>query len=311
MKIYENQYISENIKGCVLALGNFDGVHKGHKMLLDKAKEYAENHGLSFGIYTFVKHPKVLGGKKHELLMTVQEKISFLDCISGADFVYLENFDDVKDFSPQTFVDYIIEKFDVKCTFCGENFNFGKMACGDSTLLYSLMNEKNRESVVVETLKVEEKTVSSSEIRRLLQEGKVETAAHLLCEPYGFTSQVVHGASLGKVLGFPTVNQHIPDEKIIPAFGVYSSVVIIDGKEYMGVTNIGVKPTVSQDERQVLSETHIIDFKNDVYGKSITVLLCKRLRGEQKFKSLSELIENISYNVQQTKDYFKELKNEK
>lgn len=307
MKIFEHEYKSENQKGCVLALGNFDGVHKGHKLLLDRAKEYASVNGLDFGIYTFVKHPKVLGGKKHELLMTVQTKLSFLDRAACADFVYLEDFDEVKNYSPEEFVQYIIEKFDVKCTFCGENFTFGRMALGDSARLDELMSEKGRNSVAVETLKIDGLTVSSTEIRRLIHEGDAQKASELLLEPYGFTSEIIHGASLGKTLGFPTINQRIPDEVIIPAFGVYSTCVIIDGRELMGVTDIGVKPTVSQDERQVLAETYILDFDEDVYGKHATILICKRLRGEKKFKSLSELTESISENVKQTRDYFKEL----
>jgi len=311
MKIFEKQYKSENSKGCVLALGNFDGVHKGHKLLLDKAKAYAEENKLAFGVYTFAKHPKILGGKKHELLMTVQEKLSFLEYAVGTDFVYLEDFDDVKNFSPEEFVRYIIEKFDVKCTFCGENFTFGKMASGDSKRMLELMTEKGRNSVSVDTLVIDGVAVSSTEIRRLLHEGDVEASAKLLCEPFGFTSQIIHGASLGKNLGFPTINQRIPDEVIIPAYGVYSSVVIIDGREFMGVTDIGVKPTVSQEEREVLAETHIIDFDEDVYGKYAGIVLLKRLRGEKKFKSLGELTKGIADNVQQTREYFKELKNEK
>lgn len=311
MKIYEKQYIAENKNGCVLALGNFDGVHKGHMLLLDRAREYARENSLAFGVYTFVKHPKLSAGKRHELLMTLQYKLSALDYSAKADFVYLEAFDDVKEFSPEEFVEYIINKFNVKCTFCGENFTFGKRASGNSELLFQLMTKKGASAAIVETLKINGATVSSSEIRRLLHEGDAKGAARLLSEPYGFTSMIVHGASLGKKLGFPTINQAIPDELIIPAFGVYASCVIIDGKEYIGVTDIGVKPTVSSDERQVLAETYIIDFDKDVYGKYAGIVLYKRLRGEKKFKSLNELTENIALNVQQTKEFFKEMKDEK
>ena len=248
-----------------------------------------------------------MSGKQQEMLTTLQEKLSYLSYL-GTDFVYLENFDDVKDMSPSEFVDSIVEKFNVMCTFCGENFTFGKQAVGTHDTLCNLMNEKGKKSVSVETLKIDGVSVSSTEIRRLLHEGNAERAKHFLGEPYSFVSQVIHGANLGNKLGFPTVNQHIPDEKIIPGYGVYCSVVIIDGKEYIGVTNIGVKPTVSDDERKILAETHILDFNDDVYGKYASVFLFKRLRGEKKFKTLFELTANIAENVKQTREYFKELK---
>ena len=307
MKVFEKDFIAENKNGCVLALGNFDGVHKGHKFLLEKAREYARGNNLDFGVYTFVKHPKLTYGKNHEMLTTLQEKLSILSCLD-VDFVYLEEFESVKDYTPCEFVDMITEKFGAECTFCGENFAFGKGALGNSDTLLKLMTEKGKNSVAVKTLKIDASVVSSTEIRRFLHEGDAEGAIKLLGEPYSFVSPIIHGASLGKRLGYPTVNQIIPEEKIIPAFGVYCSIVLIDGKEYMGVTNIGVKPTVSGDERQVLSETHIIGFNEDVYGKYAGVCLYKKLRGEKKFKNLSELTDNIAMCVEKTKEYFKELK---
>ena len=310
MKVFEKEFISDNKNGCVLALGNFDGVHIGHKFLLEKAREYARQYNLDFGVYTFIKHPRLMYGKKHEMLSVLQEKLSFISTL-GADFVYLEEFDEVKDFSPSEFVDMICEKFGAECTFCGENFTFGKMALGTEQTLLSLMEEKGKKSVTVQTLKVNGNTVSSTEIRRFLQDGDVEKAAMLLGEPYVFSSEIIQGAKLGRTLGFPTINQKIPTGKILPAYGVYCSVVIIDGKEYMGVTDIGVKPTVSEDERQILAETHIIDFDEDVYGKTVRIALLKRLRGEKKFRSLAELSESINENVQQTREYFKESENRK
>lgn len=307
MKVYEKEYPTQNKKGCVLALGNFDGVHTGHRLLLEKARKYANDNGLEFGVYTFLKHPKLAVVKRHELITTLQEKLSFLSFI-GVDFVYLEEFSDVKDFSPQEFVDMICEKFSAECTFCGENFTFGKMAAGNEKMLQQLMSGKGKKSVTVETLKVDGSVVSSTEIRRLIHEGDMESVSLLAGEAYGFTSTVIQGAKLGRTMGFPTINQQIPEEKIIPAYGVYSSVVIVDGKEYKGVTDVGVKPTVSDDERKILAETHILDFNEDVYGKLVSVFLKKRLRGEKKFRNLSELTKEIEKNVEQTREYFKELK---
>ena len=308
MKMFESCYINEKNKKTVLALGNFDGVHIGHCCLLNEAKKYAVENGLEFGVYTFIDSPKFRHAD-HSLLTDLQGRMSYLDNKVCPDFVYLEKFDDVKDFEPFEFVDYIISKFNVSVTFCGENFSFGRMASGDAQSLVSLMNDRGADAIVVPTLTDDGMPVSSTRIRALLEGGNVEKAYELLGAPFGFVSKVIHGAHLGHSLGFPTINQVIPKPLVVPKYGVYSTVVIVDGKEYMGVTNFGVKPTVSCDNTPV-AETYIIDFEGDIYDKYVGLYFCKRLRGEKKFSSLDELKENITLNVEQTKEFFEE-KNEK
>ena len=305
MKIYENSdYVKNQSKQTVLAFGNFDGVHIGHCHLLNKAKKYAADNGLDFGVYTFVDSPKFRCAD-HSILTDLQERLSYIDSHVSPDFVYLERFDAVKDFSPEEFVDYIIGRFDVKVCFCGESFSFGKAASGNPETLVALMKDKCRDVVVVPTLLHDGYSVSSTRIKSLIREGNVELAELLLGTPFGFTSKVLHGAHLGHKLGFPTVNQIIPKNLVVPKYGVYSTVVIVDGREYMGVTNFGVKPTVSSDNSPV-AETYIIDFDGDVYDKYVGIYFCKMLREEKKFSSLDELIENIRINVEQTKIFFKE-----
>lgn len=308
MEIFESVFDNSKFNNCVLAFGNFDGVHKGHLHMLISAKQYAQENNMSFGVYSFIDSPK-FKNPSHSLLTTLQERISYIECKAEPDFLYLEHFDDVKAFTPEEFVEYIIGRFKCNCAFCGENFKFGHSASGSSKDLQRLMKASGCQANIVESVYDGDELVSSTLIKQLLYDGDAVRAEKMLGEPYGFVSKVIHGAQLGHKLGFPTINQIIPNELVAPKFGVYSTVVIIDGKEYMGVTNFGVKPTVSSDNTPV-AETYVIDFDGDVYGKYVGLYFCKMLRVERKFSSLDELKENISLNVEQTKQFFRE-KNEK
>ena len=298
MKIYKStDKLIEN-KKCVLALGNFDGVHKGHAKLFSLAKKYAKEHECLFGVYTFEKHPRFDEG-----LLTLNSEKCELIKQSGADFVYLEDFDKVKALKPCDFVAYISDKFGAVCTVCGENFRFGKNAMGNCSDLKALMNSCGFDAIIVPTLLYGAKPISSTVIRSEIENGGIELANELLGYNYGFSAQIVHGARIGHTIGFPTVNQFIPKEKICPKHGVYVSTVEIDKSKLCGVTNIGIKPTVSSTS-DVLSETYIIDFDGDLYGKIARISLYKLLRTEKKFSGLDELAENIKNNVVETKKYF-------
>ena len=298
MKIYKGVSLDIKIQPCVLALGTFDGVHKGHVRLLNAAKKYSLEHGLLFGVYTFEKHP---AGNVGLLTLNAEKCARFELC--GADFVIFDDFDSVKNYSPNEFISYITEKIGTVCAVCGENFRFGKGALGSSGDLKRLMQKAGFDACVVTTLYDGGLSVSSTRIRNELENGNAQAASELLGYPFGFEAEIIHGASLGHTIGFPTINQELPKNKLRPKFGVYASCVEVCGKKRKGVTNIGVKPTVS-DEKQVLSETYIIDFDENVYGKIARVSLYKMLRGEKKFSGIDELTQNISKNVFETKKYF-------
>ena len=298
MKIYKGVSLDIKIQPCVLALGNFDGVHKGHVRLLNAAKKYSCEHGLRFGVYTFEKHP---AGNVGLLTLNAEKCTRFERC--GADFVILDDFDSVKNYSSNEFISYITEKIGAVCAVCGENFRFGKGASGSSGDLKCLMQKAGFDARVVPTLYDGGLSVSSTRIRNELENGNAQAASELLGYPFGFEAEIIHGASLGHTIGFPTINQELPKNKLCPKFGVYASCVEVCGIKRKGVTNIGVKPTVS-DEKQVLSETYIIDFDENVYGKTARVSLYKMLRGEKKFSGIDELTQNISKNVFETKKYF-------
>ena len=306
MEIFESNFNIDKYGPCVLALGNFDGVHIGHTSLFEKAREYAEVNNIFFGVYTFLDAPKFKNAHR-SILTDTQDRLSLIGCLSDCDFLYFEHFDDVKDFSPEEFVDFIIEKFGCVCCVCGENFSFGKCAAGNSHTLELLMKQRQKDCIIVNSKMYKDNVVSSTLIKDLISEGDVETVCRLM-KPYGFTSKVLHGEHIGHSLGFPTVNQIIPEKLVEPKFGVYATLVVVDGKEYLGVTNFGIKPTVSGNNSQPRAETFIVDYECEIYGRYVGLYFLKMLREEKRFSSLDELKENIALDVEKAKLYYKELK---
>jgi len=293
-----------NAQPCVLALGNFDGVHKGHKQILESAYEYAKEKSLKFGVFTFDVHPRLCANdSSFRLLLPTEEKIKLFKA-SGADFVYFEDFSKVKDFEKQEFVQYIIKTLGAEAVFCGENFKYAKGASGDCKTLAEDMARLSKKVFSLPLLYEDTQPISSSRIRSLVEKGDVEKANMLLGHKFSIDGKVLHGNSLGHTIGFPTVNIKLSDTLVHPKYGVYASEIFVDGKRYYGVTDVGVKPTVANDEKNVLAETNIFGFDKDIYGKYIKVCLCKLLRTEKRFSGLEELKRAIDNDVENTKKYF-------
>lgn len=295
-----------NKEPCVIALGNFDGVHRGHVHLLSKACEYARSNGLGFGIYTFDVHPKTIGKiNDFRLLSSRQQQIRMFEK-TGADFVYFEDFVSVRDYDKKVFTEYLKDKFMTEAVFCGENFRYAKNASGNSKTLCEDMEKLKVQTFEIELLKVDGENVSSSRIREKLESGNIEKANELLGYEFSIEGKVLHGNSIGHTLGFPTVNLRPDSTLVCPKFSVYASKIHVDGKEYKGVTNIGVKPTVLQSKKEVLAETNIFGFRDDIYGKHIEVSLCKMLRSERKFDSFDELKTAVDNDIKNAMKYFGE-----
>lgn len=304
MEIYNN--INTMTKDeCVLALGNFDGVHTGHRLLIQRAKEIASKNGILSGIYTFAVNSKlVLNAESLQLLTTESEKNSIFSAL-GMDFVCYDDFSKIKDISPEEFCDYLANKTEVKTVICGENFTFGRFAGANSSDLKSMMNKRGIGCEIVKCSKSGGVDVSSTVIRKLLSDGDTDKAAELLGYRYFIETEVVHGARLGHSLGFPTINQKVYGGKVVPAFGVYLCVCSFDGEKHPGVVNVGVKPTVSKSEStDVVFETNILDFDGDLYGKTVKLEFHGMLRPEQKFPSLDALKEAVLLNIKEAHDYF-------
>ena len=277
------------VNDLALALGTFDGIHKGHLNVLLEAKKL-ESTGLTPAVLVFDRHPQeVLSEKKHFLLLSPSEK----------DRIFKENgilpvnvcFEEIKDLSPEEFV-LFTKNLGAKALICGENFRFGKNSSGNTEILWKLCE---KHGIIFRTAKseyFEGSLISSSRIRELIRNGEIEKANEMLGRNFSYDFPVSHGKGNGAAWGFPTANQKIPDDFIRPRFGVYASKALIDGKIYPAVTNFGVKPTVT-NSGEAVSETFVLKFDGDLYGKELRVELIKFLRDEQKFESVDALISQV------------------
>lgn len=299
MEIIQNDIVPFKTKSCI-ALGNFDGIHLGHKKLITECVEYAKQEGLCSVIYTFQSHPSAFFGANVKLITSNEEKRIILENL-GCDYVYLENFENVVSLSPMEFCDEIlIKKLNAGVVFCGKNYTFGKNAQGNSDMLKSILAEKNVDVRVIQHVTKDSNTVSSTSIRQNIENGHIRKAYELLGHPYTISGQVLHGKKIGRTLGYPTINMDIPDDKIVPKFGVYFTVTKIDGKMFYSVSNVGKRPTLdaNTDNREHINcETHIINHIGDDYGKEAIIYFIARIRDEMKFDDVSHLKSAISKDL--------------
>jgi riboflavin kinase/FMN adenylyltransferase len=285
-----------NIPECVMALGFFDGVHIAHRDLISRAAEEAKARGLALGIFTFASDGKIKASSSR--LYDDGEKAEMFDRL-GADFTVFADFSAIAGSSPRDFVKKILVE-DLNCRVCvaGFNFRFGKGAIGNSELLCRLISEYGGEAVICDEITAEGITLSATLIRGLISQGKAEEANRLLGAPYYIKGSVSHGRRDGRKLGFPTANVILGEGRTIPRFGVYRTAVVIDGKIYNAVSNIGVCPTFNGDETRL--EAHIIDYSGDLYGKEICVYLLGFIREERRFESLEQLKMQINVDKNTT-----------
>lgn len=283
-----------------LALGAFDGLHKGHMEVL---KQATNNKNYISGVVTFTENPTKILNNKTEYLLTEDEKDEILHEI-GIKKIYKLDFSEVKDIGAEDFFyDILIGKFGAKELICGDNFRFGKKAKGDVNLLKKLCKQENINLKIVPHLEIDGQIVSSTRIRNAIKNGEMNTATKLLGRAFGFSFEVVTGNKIGRTLGTPTINQNFPKGFVIPKFGVYASIVHINGTKYAGVTNIGVKPSIGKYDP--LSETWIPDIDMDLYGMKIKVEILEFIREEKKFDNLKLLKSEIFSNGDKAKEICK------
>ncbi len=292
---------------CVVALGNFDGVHVGHAELLRQTVDIAGREHIMSAVFTFDKHPgEVLVGKAAPSIITFEDKLSLFKSF-GIDCVYLADFESVRDLSPEDFVEQILRvQMNTRFTVCGFNFRFARGGKGNAEMLVSLMDGN---AVVIPPVIINGEPVSSTLIRSAIEGGDTQAAAQMLGRPFFISFPVLHGKQLGRSIGVPTINQSFPENHVIPARGVYACIVTIDGKQYPAISNIGTHPTVD-DCALVNCETHIIDFSGWLYAQNIKVEFLKRLRDEKKFPSVDKLTEQIRQDIAEVRKYFNTGKNQ-
>lgn len=292
----------------VVSIGKFDGLHCGHKKLVAEMKKF-RNQGRKTAMFTFSAPPGTLvKGKKQNVIMTNREREQILE-EAGLDYLVEYPFDDeVRMMDPERFVsEILIEKMNASIIVTGPDCRFGYKAAGDRTLLEQLASRYGYRFIVVEKAKDSEyKIISSTYIRDLLAEGRIEKANQLLGYRYFITGIVEHGNSIGHKKLYPTANLVPPKEKHLPKYGVYVTRVLVDGKTYGGLTNIGKKPTI-EGENPTGVETYLYDFQGDLYGKEIRVELLDFVRPEMKFSSIEELKEQLDYDVKTCRMMYEQL----
>ena len=276
---------------CVLALGNFDGVHLGHRRLLEQGLSQAMSLGVNLDVLIFEPHPlKVLFPERGiKLLSANQERLQYLEEI-GVHTVYLLPFTrETAKTSPEQFVEKILLPLGVMHVVVGFNYSFGDQGRGNSELLQVLGQKHGFGVSVLQAQMLDGQVISSSSIRKALLQGDIRLATALLGRPPRLRGTVIHGEERGRQIGYPTANILTPDDFLIPKRGVYAVRAYLDGKSVSGMMNIGMKPTF-HDLYDTVVEVHFLDFEGDLYGKEITVLIEERLRDERKFKGVDELL---------------------
>lgn len=296
--VYKQSDLPLQIRTAV-AIGNFDGVHIGHQALLRVLAEQGKAHGAAPMVFTFTENPKVLHfGAKY--ICDEDDRLESL-AEAGVRAAYSAEFGSLCDCTCEEFVrDFLVAKLGCVCAVVGSDFRFGKGRMGDPSVMCELMRACGGDCVVLPALEQDGAKISSSNIRKLLGSGKLDEVENLLGRKYSFILPVIGGRKLGHRIGYPTINQLPHPDRMLPRFGVYESIAefVADGKpvKVRGVTNAGVKPTVSSDSVQIF-ETHLLDFDGDLYGKKVKVTLLRFLRKERCFSSVEELQAQIARDI--------------
>lgn len=283
----------DTIKESVVTIGNFDGIHKGHQVLIEKATEYAKNNNVISTVFTFNNHPvNYFKPNSIKNIITNNDKIKILKTM-GVDYIINIPFDEyMTKISGYDFVkDILIDKLGAKKIIVGHDFTFARNKEGNIDLLKELSKKNGFLLEIVNPVKIDDIRISSSYIRKLILDGKVEDARKYLGRNYKLSGEVIHSKKLGRTIGFPTANISIDENIIIPKVGIYATKVYVNGTIYYGATNVGYNPTVNGNKLSI--ETNILEFNDDIYGKIITIEFLERIRDEKKFNGIEELKEQL------------------
>jgi riboflavin kinase/FMN adenylyltransferase len=287
--------------GTLLTVGVFDGVHLGHKHLIDRLTQQAGKNNLLSGVVTFSCHPKAILSPSSRLarLTTLEERASLLTNL-GVDFVVLLNFDaELAALSAREFVILLQKHLNMQGLMIGPDFALGRGREGNAAWLRALGQELGFSVEVVDPITLEGSLVSSTAIRKALKQGDMNVTSKLLGRHFRLSGPVIGGMERGHILGFPTANIVVDSEQALPGDGVYATIGYLGDKFHKSVTNIGTRPTFGEGERTI--EVFLIDFDGDIYGQNLTIELVERLRGEKKFTDADELSAQIARDVEQAR----------
>jgi riboflavin kinase/FMN adenylyltransferase len=290
-----------------IALGFFDGVHIGHGALLNKTKERAAEIGAMPSVLSFDVHPdNLVFGVEVPLINSAAGRKEIIRRCYGIDNVVFIHFNKhVMQMPWEDFAADIIDKLNIGWIVCGHDFTFGHKGQGNALKLKAYCEERGIGVDIISAVQIEDLTVSSTHIRTLVAEGNMEEARRYLGHPHCLVDTVHSGYHLGTKMGTPTINMRFPDGVIIPRHGVYAAKVYLeDGTSHVAVTNIGVRPTVS-DENTVSVESHLLDYSGNLYGSQARVEFYSFIRPEMKFADFRELGEQIKRDAETAREYFK------
>lgn len=298
-----------NEKRRAIALGFFDGVHLGHRALIEKTIQRARESGLKPAVISFDTHPSAMIGEPEVPLInsSIDRADMFRRFFGIEDTIFLHFDRDLMHMPWHKFVDWLYEDFGARHLVAGYDFRFGFRGLGDAEKLTQKSAELGAGCDIVPKVTLDGITISSTYIRTLLKDGKIDEANRFLGHPHALTEVVLRGYRLGRKLGMPTINMQFPDGVLTPARGVYATKVFLeDGRTFGAVTNIGVRPTVSGGDA-VSVESHILDFSENLYGKKVRVEFCKYLRPEIKFPDPAALSAQVEKDKQTAREYFANL----
>ena len=305
MKIFHGTDNAGILRGTVLTLGVFDGLHLGHQRIMQTVVERAKAINAVPTVITFDPHPRAVLYPENAppLLQTLDQRLANFE-ILGVEQTIVIRFD--KEFAGQNaeefLRDIVHERFQAREVYLGKGFAFGKNRGGNIELLRRMSKELGFFADEVAEVRLRGQRISSSKIRELLKEGKVNLVRRMLGRPYGVEGQIIHGDRRGRQIGFPTANLH-PHNRVIPRYGVYATANLIEGVWRRSITNVGVRPTFTGD-REPSIESYIFDFDGDLYGDVLRVRFLHRIRDEKKFSGIEELRAQIEKDTRTALNYF-------
>lgn len=286
------------LHNTAVSIGKFDGIHAGHQLIF---KELADRkkQGMTVVVFTFDRSPKTIRTSEQvRYIFTEQEKYYYYEQMGVDILIEYTMSKEFLDLSPREFVKKIlVDKLDVRFFCAGTDFHFGKGRLGDVRMLTELGSEFGFEVEIIKKKQYHSGDLSSTRVRGMIAEGKMEEAKESMGHAYAVHGVIVHGKQLGRKVGMPTINL-LPDEsKLLPPNGVYAARVLLEGRVLYGITNVGCKPTVS-NTHQMTIETYLFDFQEDVYGKEVWVELHSFIRPEKKFPSLEDVKKQVDLDIE-------------
>ncbi len=302
MRVHQELPDTPPDKGTILTIGVFDGVHRGHQSLLSRVVEVASQGGMLSGVLTFVNHPRsvLVPDTCISYITSVEDRLALLKD-SGVDMVIPLHFDlELSRLRAHEFTGLLQERLKMSGLVMGYNFAMGFKREGTPETLASIGSDQGFSVTVVDAVTVGGGRVSSTVIRECVTSGDVAGAADLLGRPFNICGEVVVGEGRGRaVLGYPTANLDLPEDRLVPDNGIYATWASVGSERYMAATNVGVKPTFGENKKNI--EAHLLDFDGDLYGKDVTLEFVERLRDEVRFDSPEALSAQIRLDVEQAR----------